>query len=94
MILLDIIWSKSQNSAVVLLEASNSSTLGSGIRPPIVGYSDWWNNGLGKELNNFATKIGIMSKTTQKIIWIEKYLFNCIIAVADDNVVWRKSCAM
>ena len=75
MILLDIIWSKSQNSAVVLLEASNSSTLGSGIRPPIVGYSDWWNNGLGKERNNIATKIGIMSETTQKIIWIEKISF-------------------
>ena len=31
MILLDIILSKSQNSAVVLLEASNSSTLGLGL---------------------------------------------------------------
>ena len=56
----------------------NSSTLASGIRPPVIGYTDWWKNGVTPILNA-ATSQGPLSKTTQVFKWKQRVTFepNC-----------------
>jgi hypothetical protein len=49
---------------------SNSSTIESATHPPIIGYTQWWSNNIGKPLNNFFSS-GAMSKTTQTAEWTE-----------------------
>lgn len=58
------------NLVVVQFTVTNSSTIASGTRPPIIGYQDWWKNSVGQFLNN-AFSSGPMSKTTQTFIWTE-----------------------
>lgn len=59
------------NEATVLFEVKNSSTIQSGTRPPVMGYTSLWQNTVGKGLNNsFST--GPVSKTTQTLVWTEK----------------------
>ena len=62
---------KEENSATVLFEVSNSSTLQSATRPPILGYIPLWQNTVGKGLND-AFSSGPLSKTTQRFVWTEK----------------------
>ncbi len=58
------------NVAMVLMEVSNTSTLQSGTRPPVIGYTDVWKNTIGTWLNK-SVPSGPMSKTSQKIVWVE-----------------------
>lgn len=52
----------------------NTSTIQSGTRPPILGYTDLWKNNFGSWLNNqFNT--GPASKTSQSFRWTEKVKF-------------------
>ena len=48
-----------------------SSTIQSGTRPPILGYTQWWQNNIGDNLNR-TFETGPMSKTTQMFRWTEK----------------------
>lgn len=59
------------NTATVLFEVKNSSTIQSGTRPPVLGYTALWQNTVGKQLDNsFSTGPG--SKTAQTFVWTEK----------------------
>lgn len=62
--------SKTDKIAIVLCEVDNSSTLQSGTRPPIIGYTSVWQNTVGA-FENSLVKTGPLSQTTQKIIWTE-----------------------
>jgi len=57
-------------TAKVLIYVSNSSTLGSGTRPPVLGYTPLWTNYVEPVINQ-ATASGPMSKTTQDFWWTE-----------------------
>ena len=59
------------HKASVLFEVNNSSTIQSGTRPPIIGYTKMWQNTIGKKLNDMFSS-GPMSPTTQKFVWVEK----------------------
>lgn len=57
-------------TAQVRFYVSNSSTVESGFRPPVIGYTDAWKNSVGKAINNQFSS-GPMSKTTQTVEWTE-----------------------
>ena len=42
---------------------NNTSTIQSGIRPPVIGYTDFWQKNIGRPLNK-AFESGPMSKTS------------------------------
>jgi len=58
------------NSAEVRFNVYNESTVQSGFRPPVIGYTDWWKRNIGDPLNRIFS-YGPMSKTTQRFIWTE-----------------------
>lgn len=62
--------SVSGNSALVQFLVTNSSTISSATHPPVIGYTNWWNNNIGKPLDNLFSS-GPMSKTTQTFTWTE-----------------------
>ena len=59
------------HKASVLFEVNNSSTIQSGTRPPVIGYTKMWQNTIGKKLNDMFSS-GPMSPITQKFVWVEK----------------------
>lgn len=61
------------NEATVLFEVKNSSTIQSGTRPPVLGYTSFWKNTAGKALDNLFSS-GPLSKTTQQFNWTEKII--------------------
>lgn len=61
---------KTSSDITVQFTVTNSSTLRSGTRPPVLGYTNFWNNTVGTWLNN-SVPSGPASKTTQKFIWTE-----------------------
>ena len=65
---------RSTGIVVVKFVVSNSSTIESGTRPPVLGYTDFWKNNIGNRVNKFFES-GPMSKTTQTFQWIETLKF-------------------
>ncbi len=65
------ILSVDKSSAVVQFRVYNESTISSGTRPPVIGYTEWWKNNVGRGLNERFLS-GPMSKTTQTFIWRER----------------------
>ena len=61
------------NEATVLFEVTNSSTIQSACRPPVLGYFSIWKNTVGSTLNSIFSS-GPASETTQTLIWTEKIL--------------------
>jgi uncharacterized protein RhaS with RHS repeats len=62
-------------SATVNFQVTNTSTAASGFRPPVIGYTEAWNEYIGKPMNEmFST--GPMSETTQQFNWSEGIKFN------------------
>gem|GEM_PF-1686753 len=57
-------------TAQVRFYVSNSSTIESGLRPPVIGYTSAWKNTVGKVLNG-AFSSGPLSRTTQSVEWTE-----------------------
>lgn len=57
-------------TAQVRFYVSNSSTIESATHPPVIGYTQWWSNNIGKPLNNYFSS-GAFSKTTQTVEWTE-----------------------
>ena len=55
----------------------NESKASSGSRPPVLGYTNWWNRRVGKGLDS-SRQSGPMSKTTQKFDWDETIHFKGI----------------
>lgn len=58
------------NTATIQFNVGNSSTMQSASRPPILGYYPWWQNTVGKTINNYFST-GWGSKTTQTFNWTE-----------------------
>jgi hypothetical protein len=58
------------NSALVFFVVQNTSSFQSATRPPVLGYTSWWQNSVGSWLNQ-GLAIGPMSPTTQTFRWIE-----------------------
>lgn len=48
----------------VHMVVKNDSSVASGFRPPVIGYTPWWHRNVGSRVNN-AFSTGAMSKTTQ-----------------------------
>jgi hypothetical protein len=46
------------------IQAWNTSSIASATHPPVIGYTNWWNNNIGNPLNDFFSS-GPMSATTQ-----------------------------
>ena len=59
-----------EGTAVVEFIIKNFSTIESGTRPPVLGYTNIWKNSMGKWLNSMFED-GAMSKTSQTFIWTE-----------------------
>jgi RHS repeat-associated protein len=57
-------------TAQVLIHVQNSSTLGSGTRPPVIGYLPIWQNTV-ESLVDTITSNGPMSRVTQDFWWTE-----------------------
>ena len=57
-------------TAQVHFSVSNTSTVESATHPPVVGYTQWWSNNIGKPLNNFFSS-GPLSPTSQTVEWTE-----------------------
>jgi RHS repeat-associated protein len=57
-------------TAQVHFSVTNSSTIESATHPPVIGYTSWWSNNIGKPLNNFFSS-GPLSPTTQTFDWNE-----------------------
>jgi hypothetical protein len=57
-------------TVVVHFSVHNTSAIQSATRPPVIGYQKWWQNSIGKRLNE-QFKSGPMSKTVQRIDWSE-----------------------
>ena len=58
------------NMATVLFTVNNSSTIESAFRPPVVGYTEWWSNNIGRPLTNFFSS-GPLSEIKQTFRWTE-----------------------
>jgi hypothetical protein len=54
---------------------NNSSTAASGTRPPVLGYTEWWQNNIAPFINDWFSSGG-MSKTTQTFRWTENVTFD------------------
>lgn len=65
---------RAKGVAVIEFTVTNSSTLESGTRPPVLGYTDFWKNNVGNKINSMFDS-GPMSKTTQTFIWTETLKF-------------------
>ncbi len=65
-----IVIDKTNGQALVEFTATNSSTLASGTRPPVVGYTDVYDKYVGRHVNALTSR-GPLSKTTQKFVWRE-----------------------
>jgi hypothetical protein len=58
------------NSATILFSVNNTSTMQSASRPPILGYQQWWQQSVGKSINE-SFKTGWGSGTSQSFNWTE-----------------------
>jgi hypothetical protein len=65
---------KGKGTAIIMFTVTNSSTIESGTRPPVFGYTEFWRNTAGKSMNSFF-ETGPMSKTTQIFQWEETLKF-------------------
>lgn len=62
--------SKDGNTATIQFVVTNSSTMQSASRPPVIGYTKAWQNTIGSRINE-EFKSGPGSKVTQTFIWNE-----------------------
>lgn len=60
-----------KESFFISFMVNNTSTIQSGTRPPVIGYTDFWQKNIGRPLNK-AFESGPMSKTSQTFKWTEK----------------------
>ena len=56
--------SYSTTNGTLNIHVWNTSSIASATHPPVIGYTDWWNNNIGGPLNNWFLS-GPMSATTQ-----------------------------
>ena len=54
----------------VLFHVHNSTTIASGLRPPILGYTHFWQKNIQQPLNSLFAS-GPMSRVTQDFWWVE-----------------------
>jgi hypothetical protein len=59
-------------NGIIYINVTNRSTINSGTHPPIVGYTEWWSNNIGKPLNQYFSSGGPMSPTVQEFFFQEK----------------------
>ena len=65
---------EASGTARVKFYVANSSTAASAMRPPVIGYTDFWNKNVGSRLNSTLSG-GPMSKTRQTVEWTETIKF-------------------
>ncbi len=65
----------SVGTASVSFHASNVSSIASGTRPPVIGYTQAYQNTVGRALND-AFNSGAMSPTQQDFFWTQQVSFN------------------
>jgi len=59
------------NAADLIIEIYNRSHAASALRPPVLGYTDWWQKHIAPEINRLFQN-GPASPTTQNVILTEK----------------------
>ncbi|HEY3418118.1 MAG TPA: hypothetical protein VGM23_14670 [Armatimonadota bacterium] len=62
---------KEKGTAQVRFYVQNYSTLASGTRPPVIGYTKWYRKYIGDKINTSRAHGGPMSQTEQRIRWTE-----------------------
>jgi len=60
--------------AVIHFHVSNASTIESATHPPVIGYTQWWSDWIGKPLNEFFDS-GPLSRKDQTFDWTENLGF-------------------
>ena len=65
----------SKGTAKLSFLVNNSSTAASGTRPPVLGYTEWWQNNIAPYINQWFQNGG-MSTTTQTFRWTENVSFD------------------
>jgi 6-phosphogluconolactonase len=58
-------------TAQINFRISNETTISSGLRPPVIGYTGVWKDYVAEPLNSLFPS-GPMSKTTQKFFWSQE----------------------
>lgn len=56
----------------VQIVVTNSSSLQSATRPPVIGYEDWYQDTVGSATDAFSEMTGIGRTTSQTIVWTER----------------------
>jgi hypothetical protein len=56
--------SYSETNGILDIQVTNTSSIASATHPPVIGYTNWWNNNIGTPLNRLFSS-GPMSATTQ-----------------------------
>ncbi|HJW91213.1 MAG TPA: hypothetical protein VJ436_11290, partial [Anaerolineales bacterium] len=62
-------------TAEILFYVYNESTLASATHPPVIGYTDFWEQNITPFVNGLVAGDGPMSKVTQTILWTETISF-------------------
>jgi len=58
------------------IQVENSSSIASALRPPVIGYTEWWSQNIGGPLNDFFSS-GPLSATQQFFVFHENLNCNC-----------------
>ena len=68
--------SYSVTNGVLNVYVWNNSTISSATHPPVIGYTNWWNQNIGNPLDNFFSS-GPMSQTSQHFNFHENLNDRC-----------------
>ena len=63
-----------KGTATLTFVVTNTSTAASATRPPVAGYTEWWNTVVQPAINSFFSE-GAMSETSQRFEWTESASF-------------------
>ena len=67
----EVIGQRPDGGFEVRITAQNTSSLQSAIRPPVIGYHEWYLDTVGAAINQFSETTGIGRTTDQTIVWTE-----------------------
>jgi len=65
----------SSGTAKLTFIVDNNSSLQSALRPPVIGYQDWWAQGPGHLIDSVTPKSGPLSDVKQHFVWTEVVQF-------------------
>lgn len=67
----EVIGQRPDGGYEVRITATNTSSLQSATRPPVIGYEDWYRHTVGEATNQFSEATSIGRTTDQTLVWTE-----------------------